>query len=980
MISRSHRIRIRWTPYAASSPTSPGYVPGPEHPPSPDYVPDPEHPVLPVYVPEPEYPEYLVPSKDEVPMEDQPLPADASPVALSPGYVADSDPEEALVEDLEEDHTDYPADGGDGDDDDNDDDTNDEDKEDQDDDEEDEHLASADSFVVPIVDPVSPVGDTEAFKTDEAQKTVRLKPPMSASIKACIARHAIALTPSLHVSSPPLPLPSPLTTSPTDAKAPLGYRAVGIKMRDLLPSTSRKTDIPEADMSPRKKACLTTPALGFEVDESSTAGAVRQPGPALEDRSDNRRTAMLLNREEMYAHEAWAGSEDRSVAKEARVWTLEACVWTLIAQASSLQTQLTTALGRIEILKARDLEPQEGPAEAGNSNRSRDGDNNHGSGPGKRRQVPTQRECTYTDFLKCQPINFKGTEGVVGLTQMIIDKYFLRGEIKKLESEYWNLRVRGTDLLTYNQRFQELALMCDRMFLEESTKVEWYIGGLLDMIHGSVKASKPQSMQEAIEFATKMMEKKCSLWRNVKQRIRGNLKILQETTKTNSSHSKGIMWHGLTLLVLEIRRLMEKPNLYVPSAIITTIDHRAQGENPRGITCFKCGVQGHFRSDCPKLKNGNQGNRAGNGNDVAKAYAMGTAKTNLNSNVVTSTFLLNNYYASILFDTGADRSFVSTAFSSLIDIIPTTLDHGYDVELADSRIFCNNGHESRSNIISCTKTQKYLLKGCPIFLAHATTKEAKDKSKEKRLEDVLIVQDFPEVFLKDLPGIPQTRQVEFEIDLIPGAVPLAQAPYRLAPSEMNELSDQLKELSDKGFIRPRSSVYLKIDLRLGYHQLRVREEDISKTAFGTRYEHYKFQVMPFGFTNAPAVFIDLMNWVSPWKGVVRFGKRWKLNTRYIGPFKVLAKVGTVAYKLELPQRLRRVHNTFYVSNMKKCLSDEPLAISLDEIHIDDKLCFVEVPVDIMDSKVKQLKCSRIPIIKVRWNSRRGPEFTWERED
>ncbi|GJX29148.1 putative reverse transcriptase domain-containing protein [Tanacetum coccineum] len=232
----------------------------------------------------------------------------------------------------------------------------------------------------------------------------------------------------------------------------------------------------------------------------------------------------------------------------------------------------------------------------------------------------------------------------------------------------------------------------------------------------------------------------------------------------------------------------------------------------------------------------------------------------------------------------------------------------------------NQGNATRLNIISCTKTQKYMQKGFPIFLAHVTAKEVEDKSEKKRLEDVPIVQDFPGVFPEDLSGLPPTRQVEFQIDLVPGAAPVARAPYRLAPSEMKELSEQLKELSDKGFIRPSSSpwgapvlfvkkkdgsfrmcidyrelnkltvknryplpriddlfdqlqgssVYSKIDLRSGYHQLRVREEDIPKTAFRTRYGHYEFQVMPFGLTNAPAVFMDLMNriesikdWTSP---------------------------------------------------------------------------------------------------------------------
>ncbi|GJY44924.1 putative reverse transcriptase domain-containing protein [Tanacetum coccineum] len=243
-----------------------------------------------------------------------------------------------------------------------------------------------------------------------------------------------------------------------------------------------------------------------------------------------------------------------------------------------------------------------------------------------------------------------------------------------------------------------------------------------------------------------------------------------------------------------------------------------------------------MKRNCPKLKNRRNGN--GNGPAQGRAYALGGRDASPDPNVITGTFLLNDRYAKILFDTGADRSFVSNTFRS-------------------------------------------------------------QRQVEKRLEDVPIVRDFPE----DLSGIPPARQVEFQIDLVPGAAPVAQAPYRLAPSEMKELAEQIQELSDKGFIRPvsspwgapvlfvkkkdgsfcmcidyrelnkltvknryplpriddlfdqlqGSSVYSKIDLRSSYHQLRVREEDIPKTAFRTRYGHYEFQVMPFGLTNTPAI-------------------------------------------------------------------------------------------------------------------------------
>ncbi|GJW19020.1 hypothetical protein Tco_0026456 [Tanacetum coccineum] len=414
-------------PMQPVAPPSPDYVSGPEHPPSPDYVPGPKHPPLPVdvpYVPKPEYLEYLVPSDVEAPLEDQPLPYDASPTSLSLGYVADSDPDEDPEEDPEEDLADYPADGGDGDDEPFDDDDDDADYEDEDpfededdDEEEDEHLALDDSSDIPVVYPVPSAGDTKAFETDEsaptsrspqirvpfaqtrlcrAQKTVRLEPSMLVSMDARFAEHASAPTPPLHVASPPSPLPSPLTTSPTDAGAPLGYRVAGIRMRAaspslLLPSTSHRTDIPEAEMLPRKRDSFTTPAPGLEIGESSAIGAAGQPKPTLEadtwdeiveammevapttlegvdqrvteldttvrDRRYHLHTTMILDREAMYARIAWTGFEDRSAAIEAHVRILEAQVATLIAQTSSLQTQLTTELGRIETLEARDPDP-----------------------------------------------------------------------------------------------------------------------------------------------------------------------------------------------------------------------------------------------------------------------------------------------------------------------------------------------------------------------------------------------------------------------------------------------------------------------------------------------------------------------------------------------------------------------------------------------------------------------------------------------
>ncbi|GKB63026.1 putative reverse transcriptase domain-containing protein [Tanacetum coccineum] len=436
------------------------------------------------------------------------------------------------------------------------------------------------------------------------------------------------------------------------------------------------------------------------------------------------------------------------------------------------------------------------------------------------REAPVARQCSYKEFMSCQPINFKGTEGAIGLIRwfertesvfshsnctedckvkfatgtlteealswwnsfaqpigieeaykitwvefkkLLIKKYCPRTEVQKMEDEFYHLTVKGNDLKTYVRRFQELATLCPTMVPDSKKMMEVFIRGLPRSIEGNVTASKPQTLEEAINIAQRLMDQE-------------TFRAYAATPTKNNGYTGN-------------RPLCKKCTLHhtgpctVKCNICNKVGHLtkncrnkgpATGSNllPVTVTCHACGEKGHYANQCRKTTNNNAQGRA---------YMLRDRNAHQNPNVVTGMFLLNQHLARVLFDSGADKSF---ELSNQLQ------------ELEDPRFLFRPSTFTLGSSV-------YLVKKKTVFRMCIDYRE---------LNKLTIKNCYP------LPWI-------------------------------DDLFDQLQG----------SSVYSKIDLRSGYHQLRVRNDDIPKSAFRIRYEHYEFQVMPFGLTNAPAIFMDLMN-------------------------------------------------------------------------------------------------------------------------
>ncbi|GJY43162.1 putative reverse transcriptase domain-containing protein [Tanacetum coccineum] len=787
--------------------------------------------------------------------------------------------------------------------------------------------------------------------------------------------------------------------------------------------------------------------------------------------------------------------------------------------------------------------------------------------------------------MSCQPINFKGLEGAVGLirwfegTESVFSHSnctedckvkFATGTLTEEALSWWNsfaqpigieeaykitwVKFRKLLIKKYCPRTEELATLCPTMVPDSEKMMEVFIGGLPRSIEGNVTASKPQTLEEAINIAQRLMDQVTkhtpvqvssdhkrkfddrrtfnnnNNYRNTNTNNRYNNHQPQQNRRQETFRSYAVTPTENNGYIGN-RPLCKKCTLHhigpctVKCNTCNKVGHLtkncrnkgpATGSNllPVTVTCHACGEKGHYANQCRKTTNNNAQGRA---------YMLRDRNAHQDPNVVTGMFLLNQHLARVLFDSGADKSFVSISLASMLNIPPITIDTFYNIEMADGNLVSTN-----TVIQGCTLTllnQPFEIDLMPIKLGsfnvvigmdwlskyHARIicdekvihipikgetliiRVMEKKSDEKRLEDIPVVREFPEVFPEDLPGLPPVRQVEFQIDLIPRAAPIEVLSDNTSPWElMSCLSKRKMDLSECVSIteilnqtftdhKSSSAVVLcqkelkhrdnalaricytdynvkfatilerqmshftsrfwqslqnalgtQLDMSTAYHPETDGQsertiqtlEDMLRACvidFGKGWERH-LPLVEFSYNNSYHVSIkaalfeafygrkcrSLVCWaevrdvqltgpeiihettekivqIRQCLQAARDRQRSYTNIRrkplefQVGDC-VMLKVSPLPYKLELPEELSNVHNTFHVSNLKKCLSDESLVIPMKELRLDDKLNFVEELVEIMDREVKQLKQSCIPIVKVRWNPKRGPEFTWEHED
>nr|GEU38498.1 hypothetical protein [Tanacetum cinerariifolium] len=518
-----------------------------------------------------------------------------------------------------------------------------------------------------------------------------------------------------------------------------------------------------------------------------------------------------------------------------------------------------------------------------------------GSGPARGQDAaPAAHEGTFAGFMKCNPTAFRGTEGAVELLRWFEKlRVFLKSVNVRREK-----KVKEYNIMAYTQRFNELALMCPRMVELERVKVDAYIRGLTDNIKGEVTSSRLANLSEAVCMAHYLMDQKAQTrderilegkkrkWVSFQNGIssgKGN----QRDNSRQSLQNYQKQGYARAMVTAPADGRVSSGSLPLCERCFTRhvgqctikchkcgkVGHKSRYRKEKNVatvanalpilTCYDCGEQGHTRNRCPKKVKHEEVREV-----RGRAYAIKDAEPK-GSNVVTGTFLLNNRYDFVLFDSGSDKSFVDTRFSSMLDIDPVTIGVTFEVELADGRVVIigMDWLVKHDAIIIYGERAVHIPYGNKILIVESD----KRKSKEKQMEDVSVIREFPEMFLEELPGLPSPREKGFiRPSLSPwGAsvlfVKKKDRSFRMCINyrELNKLTVKnrypLSRIDDLFNQLQGSSVYSKIDLRLGYHQLHIKEEDVPITIFRTRYGHFEFQVMPFGLTHAPAMFMVLMN-------------------------------------------------------------------------------------------------------------------------